>query len=132
MTRKVGQAIFFAFAGIESWTGYIFCVFVACVLLEVTTSSFSNFFLKTQPEVMASAEAPGVAPKFSAGDMVRTKIGGYVGQVILEKENRGSYEIRLTNPCIGGFLFDNVIMREFELEAVELMDPNNDDDACTR
>lgn len=78
----------------------------------------------------ATAAESGVVPKFSAGDMVRTKVGGYVGQISLMAGTGGgvpNYDVRFTNPCGGGFLFDYVSMKEFEIEPIEMMEPNNGD-----
>jgi hypothetical protein len=109
----------------------VWFVFMAFVFVLVAGTVISLLIISvSRPGSIAMADNTAV-PKFSAGDMVRTKVGGYVGQINLIAGTGGgiNYDVRFTNPCGGGFLFDYVNMKEFEIEAVEVMEPNNDNNA---
>jgi len=104
---------------------YMIRVFGALGIICAVVAFFALAYWTMPADNILQAETINtVVPKFFEGDMVRTKVGGYVGQVILIKieggDFSGSYEIRFTSPC-GGFLFDAVSMKEFEVEKVEMI-----------
>ncbi len=54
--------------------------------------------------------------KFEIGEMIQTKVGQRVGQIITVWTSTKKYSIRFQNDSNLGVIFQTNIMREFELE----------------
>lgn len=80
----------------------------------VVLSIFSFFFRKTKPEEAEPAE-PLPPARFKKGDRVQTVVGGYVGQVLEDRDADGDYDVRYLRG--GGGKLRDAYFKDFELES---------------